>query len=324
MMKLKPYDFVGNKKKFFIISLSLFVVILAVSLIFGVKMDVKFTGGTIITYNYTGDINFDELDKFVQDTINEDITIDKKAGIAGGANSFDIVLASKDGLAADKQSALSNALSEKYKDQLQFLSNSSVDPVIGKEFFQKGLTAVLFASIILVIYIALRFKKINGMSAGIAAVAALLHDVIIVFGTFVIFRIPLDDNFIAVVLTILGYSINDTIVIYDRIRENKKIYGGKNLPVRDLVNNSINETLTRTLGTSGAVFGTLIIVCIVAFVTNVPSIISFALPMLIGAISGTYSTIFIAGPLWVMWQEHKKKLIKEGKMKPQHKKTSKV
>lgn len=305
-MKLKHYDFVGNRNKFFILSGVLFLIILVCSFVFGVKMDVQFKGGTIITYNYTGSIDFGEFESFVESTVGEDVRIDEKAGIAGGQNSIDIVLTSSEGLDADKQSELSNAIESKYGDQLIFLSNSSVDPTIGKEFFEKGIVAVAFAALILVIYIALRFKKISGMSAGVAAIAALVHDVIFVFGTFVIFRIPLDDNFIAVILTILGYSINDTIVIYDRIRENKRLYG-KNLTTRQLVNNSINETMTRTLGTSGAVLGTLLIVCIVAFFTNVPSIISFAFPMFIGAISGTYSTIFIAGPLWVLWREHKEK-----------------
>lgn len=318
-MKIKHYDFVGKRKRFFLLSIVLFAVILVFSLVGGVKMDVTFKGGTIITYNYDGDVNFNEFEKFVEDTIGEDVRIDQKAGIAGGKNSLDIVLASAEGLAAEKQGVLSNAIDDKYGTQLVFLSNSSVDPVIGKEFFAKGLVAVAFASVILVIYIALRFKKINGMSAGVAAVLALVHDVIMVFGTFVIFRIPLDDNFIAVVLTILGFSINDTIVIYDRIRENKRLYGNK-LTVRQLVNNSINETMTRTLGTSGAVLGTLVIVCIVAVTSNVPSIISFAFPMLIGAISGTYSTIFIAGPLWVMWQEYKEKKNTNIKAHPKSKK----
>ncbi len=309
-MKLKHYDFVGNRKKYFVVSVVLIATIFLVSFVFGVELDVAFKGGSIITYNYSGTVNFDEFENFVEDTISEKVRIDQKSGIAGGSDSMDIVLASSEGLNADKQNELTKAIKEKYGSQLQFLSNASVDPVIGKEFFAKGMVAVAFASIILVIYIAFRFKKINGLSAGITAVIALIHDVILVFGTFAIFRIPLDDNFIAVVLTILGFSINDTIVIYDRIRENKRLYG-KSLSVEKLVNNSINETMTRTLGTSGAVLGTLIIVCIVAILMNVSSIVSFAFPMLIGTISGTYSTVFIAGPLWVMWQNYKDKQAKQ-------------
>lgn len=311
-MKWKHFDFVGNKKIFFCISLALFAVILIVSLIFGVKMDVAFKGGSITTYNYTGTLDFNELENQVQSIVGE-VKVNQKAGIAGGSNSFDIVSTTDDGIDAEKQNQLSVLLTEKYGDQLELLSNSSVNPVIGREFFIKGLAAVLFASIVLVVYIGFRFKKIKGMSAGVASVVALVHDVIMVFGAFVIFGIPLDDNFIAVLLTILGYSINDTIVIYDRLRENQKLYG-KTMSPGKLMNKSINETMTRTLGTSCAVLGTLVVVCVVALVSNVPSIISFAFPMLIGAISGTYSSIFIAGPLWVMWQEFKAKKEKQDKV----------
>ena len=305
-MKLKQYDFVAKRKTYFALSLTLIAIIFIVSLVFGVEMDVQFKGGSIITYTYSNTLDFEKFETFVEDTIGEKVNIDQKSGIAEGSDSIDIVFASDEGLSADKQGVLATAITKEYGEQLQFLSNASVDPVIGKEFFAKGLVAIIFASLVMVTYIAFRFKKINGWSAGVKAVIALIHDVILVFGTFAIFRIPLDDNFIAVVLTILGLSINDTIVIYDRIRENKRLYG-KSLTVEGLVNKSINESMTRTLATSGAVFGTLIIVCIVSVLFNVSSIISFAFPMLVGTIFGTYSTIFIAGPLWVMWQNFKDK-----------------
>lgn len=305
-MKKFNYDFVGKKKIYFSISAILIILVAAWALIGGVQLDVQFKGGSIVTYNYSGDVNFDEFEKMVEDTIGMNVRIDQKQGIVGGSKSIDIVLVGSNNLGADKQELLTKAIADKYDKQFTFLSNSNVDPTVGGEFFAKGLTAIALASIILITYIAFRFKKINGLSAGVTAVIALVHDVIIVFGTFVIFKIPLDDNFIAVVLTILGYSINDTIVIYDRIRENKRLYG-RSLTVDKLVNNSINETMTRTLATSGAVLGTLVIVCIVAVICNVSSIVSFAFPMFIGAVSGTYSTIFIAGPLWVIWQNYKDK-----------------
>lgn len=305
-MKVGNYDFVGNRKKYFMVPLILFAVIIIFIFAFGVKMDVQFKGGTIITYNYSGSVDFNALEDFVEDELGQDVRIDQKGGIAGGENSFDIVLASQTGLDADIQSKLSDSISAKYGEQFTFLSLSSVNPVIGREFFAKGLVAVIFAAIALIIYISFRFKRMGGVSAGVAAIIALLNDSIIVFGTFVVFRIPLDNNFIAVLLTILGYSINDTIVIYDRIRENQRHYG-KTMSIREIVNRSINESLSRTINTSIAVLGSLVVVCVVAFTSNVPSILSFALPMFLGAVSGTYTTIFIAGPLWVIWKEYKEK-----------------
>ena len=134
------------------------------------------------------------------------------------------------------------------------------------------------------------------------AVVALLHDVLFVFTTFIIFRMPINDNFIAIVLTILGYSLNDTIVIYDRIRENKRLLG-KKYTTGELVNLSINQSLTRTINTSVMTVLAMAVVLVVALMYNVESIVSFALPMIIGMIAGVYSSICIAGPLWVMWQE---------------------
>ena len=182
--------------------------------------------------------------------------------------------------------------------------SAAVSPSSGKEFFQKCIVAAVFAAIVLILYIAIRFKNIGGWLAGICAVIALFHDIIVVYGTFVIFGMEIDANFMAVILTILGYSINDTIVIYDRIRENKTLYKDK-LSLAELTNLSTNQSLTRSINTSVTTIATMLVVTIVAMVYGVNSIISFSFPMMIGLISGTYSTICIAGPLWV-WLEEKK------------------
>jgi preprotein translocase SecF subunit len=123
--------------------------------------------------------------------------------------------------------------------------------------------------------------------------------------TFIVFKIPINDAFIAVALTIIGYSINDTIVIYDRIRENKGLY--KNIPCSELVNMSITQSMSRSINTGLATFISIGLVYIFAEIYGIQSIKNFALPMMIGVVSGCYSTIFIAGPLWVMWQNKKNK-----------------
>ncbi|MEG0894871.1 MAG: protein translocase subunit SecF [Oscillospiraceae bacterium] len=293
-----------SKRKVFFLATAIFLSIIALSAIFlGVNMDINFKGGTIITYTYEGEINQGELKSITEDTIGKKVNIKLKKGI-NGADSFDITLTEAKGLEAEKQTALSTALKES-NNTIELAYNNSVDPIIGKEFFIKSMVAVIFAAIVLIVYIGLRFKKISGWSAGVMAVIALLNDIFVVFGVFVIFRMPLDYNFIAVVLTILGYSINDTIVIYDRVRENKRHY--PNCGVEELVNISVNESLTRTINTTVSTLIPMIVITIVSLLLGVTSIVSFALPMTIGLISGTYSTIFIAGPLWVEWQLHKQK-----------------
>lgn len=305
-------DFIKNKKIYFTISIVLIVITLLVSFIFGVKMDIQFKGGSILTYSYEGELPKDKVKAEVETALNKLVNVSQKKDVTSGATSIEITLAETSGISSDEQILLSETIEKTFpENNLKLKSSSSVDPVIGKEFFLKSLVAVAFSSLLMIIYIGFRFRKIGGWSAGVMAVIALLHDIMIVFATFVIFRIPLDANFIAVVLTILGYSINDTIVIYDRIRENQNLYGAK-MSYAELVNKSTNQSLTRSLVTSFTTVIAMVVICIVALICNVNSIISFAFPLIIGMISGSYSSICISGPLWVMWKEHRAK-VKAGK-----------
>ena len=138
------------------------------------------------------------------------------------------------------------------------------------------------------------------------AVVGLLHDLIIIYGVFIIMRIPLNGNFIAAVLTILGYSINDTVVIYDRIRENRQLMGNA-APFDELVNTSINQSLKRSINTTVSTLIALGTVCVVSVIFGLDSIFTFAFPLMVGMVSGVYSTVCISGPLWVQWELHKKK-----------------
>ena len=301
------FDFIGKRKYFFTLSISLFVIILLFTLFKGVDLAIEFKGGTFINYAYSGKIDYDEFSSVAEECAGTKADVTSGTDLASNQETIKVSFSTKNGLTADKQFELTQKLQEKFPDNnLDVISSSDVNPSSGKEFFQKCLLAVAFASIVLIIYIAWRFKRISGWSAGVFAILGLFHDVIMVYGTFVIFGIPINANFMAVVLTILGYSINDTIVVYDRIRENKKILG-KKTPVAELVNTSINQSLTRTINTSIATISTMIIVSIVAVIFKVESILSFSFPLIIGMIFGVYSTIFITGPLWVLWQEYKEK-----------------
>jgi len=141
----------------------------------------------------------------------------------------------------------------------------------------------------------------SGPSAGIMALVALFHDLAIVFSVFILLRQPLNESLIAVVLTILGYSVYDTIVIYDRIRENRRLHRGK-MSLQDLVDLSIRQSLRRSILTSVTTSVAIGVVYVFAILYDISSIRQFALPMMIGLISGAYSSICLAGPLWVMWK----------------------
>jgi preprotein translocase subunit SecF len=165
--------------------------------------------------------------------------------------------------------------------------------------------AAFIASILIILYIWWRFKAVSGLSAGVSGVIALFHDALVMLAVYTIFNIPLNESFIAAVLTILGYSMNDTVIIFDRIRENNRLL--RKVPIPELVNKSIMQTLNRTINTSVTVMMSVIIVYGFAFYYGIESVKEFTFPLMIGLLSGTYSSIFIACPLFVMWKERSAK-----------------
>ena len=298
-------DIIGKRKLFFTISIVAMVCVLLVTVFIGPKLDIQFKGGSIATYSYTGELSPDDFDKTVESFLGQAVTVQQQENSVTGQMSMVVSLTSDQNLTTEKQSALLEELQKTYADnEVEASDVNNVDPVMGKEFLKKCLVAVIFASVIMVVYIGLRFRKIGGASAGIVAVIALIHDVLIAYGIFVLLGFTINDNFIAVVLTILGYSINDTIVIYDRIRENKHYYGNK-MQLGELVNMSINQCLRRTVTTSLTTVMALLCIWVVAVLMNVNSILSFAVPMMVGVISGLYSSVFLSGSMWTLWQEKK-------------------
>lgn len=310
-MKKFNIKFYQHRKIYFAISLGLFAIGLIFNLVFGTELDINFRGGALVEYSYTGEVEQEVVDQAVEDAIGRAVSVTLTDGIGGTAsqdqNTLTISLAGSDGISLDEQKAIAENLSKSYPDiEFSLMQSSSVPPTMGAKFFAKCLVAVALAAILLVIYVALRFRKIGGMSAGVMAVIALVHDVLMVYFTFIIFRFPIDDNFIAVVLTILGYSLNDTIVVYDRVRENRRILGPK-VGYEELLDTSINQTLTRSINTSVCTFLAVAVVFIVGSIYGLSSVTTFALPMMIGIVTGCYSSVCLAGPMYVMWQNHKLK-----------------
>lgn len=302
----KIIDFVGKRKVFFTVSIAIIVIGIICNIIFGTTLDIQFSGGASVKYSYTGDIAESELTDFIQKNTEARISTSYSADLVGNTgNNVSVQFSGNDNIDTDVQSELLAELNKQYPDaNFKILESGSVDASMGFSFLLKCLTAVAIASILMVIYVTIRFKKIGGLSAGVMALVALFHDVSMIYFLYVIFKMPIDSNFIAVVLMILGYSLNDTIVIYDRVREERKNLG-RRTDVGMVFNVSASKTIKRTIVTSITTLSAIVIVYIVATVYNIASVQSFALPMIIGIISGCYSSICIAGPLWVMWQRKK-------------------
>jgi len=301
-MKKFDFDFIGKRKIFFIIPIVIAVITILTALIAGVPVDIEFKGGTMLTYSYVGDLDTKAVQTAVQNMNLGTVGVTTGSAFGTDLETVQISFSSDEGLTAEVQASVTDTLVATFADNtLELVNSQDVNPSSGFSFFLKCFVAVIFSFVLLVIYIAFRFKNIGGWSAGVFAIVALFHDVFMVFASFVFLRLPVDANFMAVILTILGYSINSTIVMFDRVRENRKLYG-KKYTIPELVNVSINQTLGRSIKTTITTGVAVLAMCIVALVCGVESIVSFVFPLFVGLIAGAYSSIFISGPLWAMWK----------------------
>ena len=310
--KTPHINFIGNRKKFYTFSCALIAIVLVFCAVFGVKMDVEFKGGSMVTLSYEGDVDLPSLKSEIGSQLGQnDLTLQTGSDISGN-QTLTVTLPGSQTLTTEQLDDMLTAINEAHPEN-NFEQNevSNVNATIGKEFLFKSLVALVAACVLILAYVAFRFRKIGGLKAGSTAIVALLHDMFVVFGVFVILRIPLNGNFIAAVLTILGYSINDTVVIYDRIRENSALYSKKQMGLAELVNLSVNQSFSRSLMTSITTCLALGVVCVVSVIYRLDSIYTFAFPLLFGMVSGVYSTICIATPLWVDWKSKKKAAKKE-------------
>ena len=300
-MANKTFDFLKNRKLVFIIASAIVAIAILVTAIFGLNIDIEFKGGSIATYSYEGNIDLDDIAASVKKAtgFNAKLRISEN----NVTNKDNVVVSIAEELSSEQQSKMTETLEKEFKDnKISLVESSSVNPMNGNSFFVKCLLAVLLAAALIVLYVAVRFRNIGGWSAGVTAVIALIFDLIVTYSVYAIFRIDIGGNFMAVMLTILGYSINNTIVVFDRIRENKENYG-KKLSVVDNVNMSLNQSLQRAINTTLTTLMALAVVIVVCMIYGINSMFDFLFPMAVGLISGVFSSLLISPALWVTWQE---------------------
>ena len=287
----------------------LFVIGTVMALIFGVKLDINFSGGTKIAYSYTNEIKESDVKAVIDEKLDKAYTFTQSTSLAGDTKTFEIALSGKNAISAEAQENLTKALSDSFKDnKIEIYNSNSVSPTIAGSFFAKSLVAVLITAILVIIYVGWRFRKIGGVTAAITALCALVIDVLVSFFICVIFGLQIDSNYIAVVLTIFGYSLNDTIVIYDRIRENEKF--NPEMELGALVNMSVNKVMIRNIVTTVTTILAVVTIIVVAEIYGLTSLRTFAIPMAFGLLSGTISSLFVSAPLWVVWQKARAKKAK--------------
>ncbi len=300
-MTNKSFHFVKNLRIPLIVYAVIICVALVIGIVFGVNLDINFKGGSRLTYTYTGEIKTADAEKLIEKTLDgKNVTVTESSSMAGDSTKLVVSLVGDEALSTEAQQKILTALQKEYKDnKIELGEAQTVNPTLAGSFFAKALFAVALAAALVVVYVGFRFKRIGGVSAAMTALAALVFDIAIAFAACIIFRLQIDSNFMAVILMLLGYSLNDTIVIYDRIRENKK-----SLPSGDLetiVNTSITQVMRRTIFTTVTTFVAIVTIIVVSEVCGLTSLRTFAIPMVFGIISGCVSSMCVSGPLWVRW-----------------------
>jgi len=287
---MKTFEFIA-KSKYFAIGSAL-VILLGIVMVFvqGFNMGLDFTGGSLITLEMGEE--FAERD--IRGAFAENGVKEVQVTTSGQGETRTTALVRlktiEDG---GEETALRVAVIDSLKAKYPGVSMASVERVGGVasgEMIQNALLAAAIACALMMVYITFRFELLSG----IAAVAALLHDLLIMLSFMAIFNLTINSSFVAAVLTIFGYSINDTIVVFDRIRENRNRLSKKEYPFEAVANRSIRETMVRCINTSV----TTLIVISALYILGVASIKEFSLPIIVGLVSGTYSSIFIAAPIW--------------------------
>ncbi|MEM4714424.1 MAG: protein translocase subunit SecF [Candidatus Nanoarchaeia archaeon] len=283
--------------------------VIALSL-WGLKAGIDFTGGVLLQLELTKaqSLQMNEIRKTLEPLKLEDLTLQS----AGGNN---LIIKTRP-IDQQKVDEIKNVLTKKF-GEIKQSRYENIGPTIGRELTKKAFWAVLLASVAIVLYIAYAFRKVPAPASswrfGICAVLALLHDILVVTGIFSILghlgKVEIDSYFITALLTIMGFSVHDTIVVFDRIRENLRRF--MKMPFEQVINESILQTLGRSINTSM----TVLLVLAALYLLGGASIKNFALALLIGIITGTYSSIFTASPLLIVWQnlieKRKKKTEKE-------------
>ena len=266
-----------------------------VTLPFGMNlfnMDVDFVGGTSMTFDIHEEVTSELSGTTIPELVEEATGVAPSSVQKTGDNGEQVLIKCTK-LDNAQQTAVVDAMQEKFgitDDDTQNISD--VNATIGKEMQGKAITAALVAVVLMLIYITFRFE----LTSGLAAVTCLAHDLLIVLSAYIVFRVPFNTTFIAVALTILGYSINSSIIVFDRVRENRK-YARREL-FEDTVEKSLWQTVGRTINTS---ITTLLTVGMI-FIFGVTSLRQFTLPMIIGIIAGAYSSLFLAGSLWAKYR----------------------
>lgn len=292
-MKKMMFNIIEKRRIFFIISAVIIATGLVSMFTIGFNFDIDFLGGTTMHISlekqYDGSTDYEKLNNAIKEVTGENVSSIQKTGDAA-----DEVIIKVKQIDSDTRNKVFANIKTAYNLKADApLAVDNVSSAVGADLRKSAIMSVIAAIILMLIYITIRFE----FKTGVSAVLCLMHDVLIMLTFYSLFQIPMSINYIAALLTILGYSINATIIVFDRVRENSRLI--KKEGFANIVNTSIWQTMARSINTSLTTLFTILSL----YIFGVASVKDFALPIMIGVIAGTYSSVFMAGNIWVYLKE---------------------
>ncbi len=290
---MRNFDFCGKWKQIFAVPVVMIIAGIVLFFVMGLNMGVDFSGGSMIYAEIGADkFNVDDV-RAIAGKHSNNFTV----SLSGDNNEGVDIRLGDSADATEVQDKIITELQEKYSLTSESFDVEYVGPAIGRGLIVNAALALLVAFVLMMIYIWFRFE----LTAGLVALIGIIHDVAIMFVFTILFQTQINTPFIAALLTIVGYSINNTIIIFDRIRSNRKMYG-ETVELPEIVNRSIRETFRRSVNTTV----TTLIALVALYVLGVESIRTFTLPIIVGVLGGFFSSVFLSGPLWYLMYKGKK------------------
>lgn len=275
----------------------------------GFNLDIQFQGGSELQFQVNNeDIDVTKAEELIGSALGKNVTVQESSSILSDSQKVNIMVvrvSSEGTLTPDEvtkvRSVVENAANGFGYQTGTVVNITNIQPSIGQELLANGLKAIVIALLLTILYIAFRFRQVSGWSAGLISTFAIILDALILLAFYAVFKIKFNESVIAAVLTTMGYSINDKVIVFDRIRENS--FGKRKIPYRELVNTSTNQTLSRTINTAIAALISILTVLAASIYFNIPAITNFAAPMAVGTVFGCLSSSFIAAPMFAMHKE---------------------
>lgn len=294
----RRYNFLDSSKKYSIISSIVVFAIIVLTLVFGARYDSVMKKGAVAEYSYTGSVSTTELEKNIKSATGADVSVQLGTETETKESIFTVTLSGKelsDTLLSDATGSLQSSFSE---NDITPLAQVQSDTALGKGFALKAVMAFVVGAVIVLLYFAVRYRKLAGWTAGATAILALLHNTVIVYGVYLVLRLPVGGEFIAALLTTISFTLHSIFATYDRIEEDNKVLGLR-LPIRQVALKSMNQSIPRALSVMLFAAGVLLIMMIVGFIFSISSFVVYSIPALIGLLAACYATAFIASPIWV-------------------------